>query len=145
MLFRSLYDLAQPRGERQSLWSALQDAGRDDPTAATTVAALADLLRMADFVTPARYLETILSGPLDGRRALLARLGEAARDPIDELVAAALEFERTEIASLDRFLAWFEAGEIEVKRDASAPTNAVRVMTVHGAKGLEAPDRKSVV
>jgi ATP-dependent helicase/nuclease subunit A len=134
-----LYDLAQPRGERQPLWSALQDAGRDDPTAATTVAALADLLRMADFVTPARYLETILSGPLDGRRSLLARLGEAARDPIDELVAAALEFERTEIASLDRFLAWFEAGEIEVKRDASAPTNAVRVMTVHGAKGLEAP------
>jgi ATP-dependent helicase/nuclease subunit A len=134
-----LYDLAQPRGERQSLWSALQDAGRDDPSAATTVAALADLLRMADFVTPARYLETILSGPLDGRRSLLARLGEAARDPIDELVAAALEFERTEIASLDRFLAWFEAGDIEVKRDASAPTNAVRVMTVHGAKGLEAP------
>ena len=134
-----LYDLAQPRGKRQSLWSALQDAGKDDPIAATTVAALTDLLRMADFVTPARYLETILSGPLDGRRALLARLGEAARDPIDELVAAALEFERTEIASLDRFLAWFEAGEIEVKRDASAPTNAVRVMTVHGAKGLEAP------
>ena len=136
---QKLYDLAQPRGERQSLWSALQDAGRDDPTAATTVAALADLLRMADFVTPARYLETILSGPLDGRRALLARLGEAALDPIDELVAAALEFERTEIASLDRFLAWFEAGEIEVKRDSSAPTNAVRVLTVHGAKGLEAP------
>src|SRR5688572_29870410 len=94
---------------------------------------------MADYVTPARFLEIILSGPLDGRRKLLRRLGEAARDPIEELVATALAFEREEIASLDRFLAWFGQGEVEVKRDPSAPSNAVRVMTVHGAKGLEAP------
>ena len=63
----------------------------------------------------------------------------AARDPIDELVSSALEYERTEIASLDRFLAWFASGDVEIKRDPSAPSNAVRVMTVHGAKGLEAP------
>jgi len=48
-------------------------------------------------------------------------------------------FEQEETASLDRFLAWFGQGEVEVKRDPSAPSNAVRVMTVHGAKGLEAP------
>jgi ATP-dependent helicase/nuclease subunit A len=70
---------------------------------------------------------------------LLKRLGEAARDPIEELVASALAFEQEEIASLDRFLAWFGRGEVEVKRDPSAPSNAVRVMTIHGAKGLEAP------
>jgi ATP-dependent helicase/nuclease subunit A len=63
----------------------------------------------------------------------------AARDPIDELLASALEFEYQEIASLDRFIAWFARGEVEIKRDPSAPMNAVRVMTVHGAKGLEAP------
>jgi ATP-dependent helicase/nuclease subunit A len=135
-----LYTLAQPRGEKQPLWRALQQAaGEGEPFAAETEAKLLDLLRIADYVTPARFLETILSGPLDGRRALLLRLGEAARDPIDELVASALEFERTEIASLDRFLAWFEHGDVEIKRDAAAPVNAVRVMTVHGAKGLEAP------
>ena len=135
-----LYKLAQPRGCRQPLWRALQRAaGEGEPFAADTEAKLLDLLRIADYVTPARFLETILSGPLDGRRALLSRLGEAARDPIDELLASALEFERTEIASLDRFLAWFEHGDVEVKRDAAAPVNAVRVMTVHGAKGLEAP------
>ena len=94
---------------------------------------------MADFTTPHRFLETILSGPMDGRRKLYGRLGMAARDPIDELLASALEFEHQEIASLDRFLAWFARGEVEIKRDPSAPTNAVRVMTVHGAKGLEAP------
>jgi len=133
-----LYALAQPRPEKQPLWRALNEP-RDDPFAAETVAKLGELLRIADYITPARFLETILSGPLDGRRALLERLGEAARDPIDELLAAALEFERTEIASLDRFLAWFESGEVEIKRDTAAPGNAVRVMTVHGAKGLEAP------
>ena len=46
-------------------------------------------------------------GPADARRKLLERLGEAARDPIEELVASALEFEAQEGASLDRFLAWF--------------------------------------
>ncbi len=94
---------------------------------------------MADFTTPHRYLETILSGPMDGRRKLYSRLGMAARDPIDELLGSALEFEHQEIASLDRFIAWFARGEVEIKRDPSAPMNAVRVMTVHGAKGLEAP------
>ena len=97
------------------------------------------LLRMADFTTPARFLETILSGPMEGRRKLCARLGMAARDPIDELMSSALEFERGEIASLERFLAWFPRGDVEIKRDPSAPANEVRVMTVHGAKGLEAP------
>ena len=134
-----LYRLAQPRPPKQPLWRALQEAARTEPFAADALAKLLELLRIADFVTPARFLETILSGPLDGRRALLARLGEAARDPIDELLAAALEFERTEIASLDRFLAWFERGDVEIKRDTAAPGNAVRVMTVHGSKGLEAP------
>ncbi|MFN2474689.1 MAG: double-strand break repair helicase AddA [Sphingomicrobium sp.] len=135
---QQLYDLAYPRA-KEPLWRALTAAGKEDPFAADTVEALQALLAMADYVTPARFLETILSGALDGRRKLLGRLGEAARDPIDELLASALEFERSEIASLDRFLAWFARGDVEIKRDTAAPVNAVRVMTVHGAKGLEAP------
>jgi ATP-dependent helicase/nuclease subunit A len=63
----------------------------------------------------------------------------AARDAIDELMNSALEFERNETASLDRFLAWFSRGTVDVQRDPGAPANEVRVMTVHGAKGLEAP------
>ena len=63
----------------------------------------------------------------------------AARDAIDELMNSALEFERSETASLDRFIAWFSRGTVEVQRDPGQPANEVRVMTVHGAKGLEAP------
>jgi ATP-dependent helicase/nuclease subunit A len=84
-------------------------------------------------------LETILTGPLQGRRQLYSRLGMAARDAIDELMNSALEFERNETASLDHFLAWLSRGTVDVQRDAGQPANEVRVMTVHGAKGLEAP------
>ncbi|MCL6697612.1 double-strand break repair helicase AddA [Sphingomonas sp. NSE70-1] len=132
-----LYELAFDRGGR--LWTELATRRESYPHWAEAHDILSGWLAMADYVTPARFLETILSGPLGGRQKLLSRLGEAARDPIEELVATALAFEREEIASLDRFLAWFGQGEVEVKRDPGAPTNAVRVMTVHGAKGLEAP------
>ena len=97
------------------------------------------MLANADFDTPYRFLELILSGPLDGRRKLLARLGEEARDPIEELLNAALDFETTTTPSLQRFLDWFERDEVEIVRDAAAPLDAVRVMTAHGAKGLQAP------
>jgi ATP-dependent helicase/nuclease subunit A len=132
-----LYDLAY--GRKGKLWTELAGRREEQPHWAAAHAILASWLAMADYVTPARFLETILSGPLQGRHKLLKRLGEAARDPIEELVASSLAFEQEEIASLDRFLAWFGQGEVEVKRDPAALSNAVRVMTVHGAKGLEAP------
>ena len=132
-----LYELAY--GRKGKLWTALASRREEQTHWSEAHAILAGWLAMADYVTPARLIETILSGPLDGRRKLLRRLGEAARDPIEELIASALAFEQEEVASLDRFLAWFGQGEVEVKRDPAAQSNAVRVMTVHGAKGLEAP------
>jgi ATP-dependent helicase/nuclease subunit A len=123
-------------GRKSSLWRELRQRSSEFPEAH---AALSELLRIADFTTPSMFLETILSGPMQGRRKLYGRLGLAARDPIDELMNSALEFERTETASLDRFLAWFSRGTVDVQRDPGRPGNEVRVMTVHGAKGLEAP------
>ena len=129
-----LRDLAY--GRKGSLWRELRSRSAEFAEAHD---ALAELLRIADFTTPSRFLETILSGPMQGRRKIYSRLGLAARDPIDELMNSALEFERGEIASLDRFLAWFSRGTVDVQRDPGQPANEVRVMTVHGAKGLEAP------
>jgi ATP-dependent helicase/nuclease subunit A len=133
-----LFDLAHDR-DRRPLWRVLRERAGEQPHLAEAHEALGALLAMADFTTPARFLETILSGPMDERRKLYRRLGLAARDPIDELLSSALEFERQETPSLDRFLAWFGRGDVELQRDPSAPAQAVRVMTVHGAKGLEAP------
>jgi ATP-dependent helicase/nuclease subunit A len=100
---------------------------------------LQSLLAMADYATPHDFFETILSGPLDGRRKLIARLGAEARDPIEELLSSALEFESNASASLQAFLDWFARGDVEIVRDPSAPLDAVRVMTVHGSKGLQSP------
>ncbi len=126
-------------GRKGRLWPELRRRSDEDGAFRAAHEALSELLRIADFTTPAVFLETILSGPMQGRRKLYGRLGMAARDPIDELLNSALEFERNETASLDRFLAWFSRGTVDVQRDPGRPANEVRVMTVHGAKGLEAP------
>ncbi|HEX4801769.1 MAG TPA: UvrD-helicase domain-containing protein, partial [Sphingomicrobium sp.] len=129
-----LRELAYDR--KGSLWRELRQRAAEFPEAHE---AFARLLGIADFTTPSRFLETILSGPLQGRHKLYSRLGTEARDAIDELMNSALEFERNEIASLDRFLAWFSRGTVDVQRDPGQAADEVRVMTVHGAKGLEAP------
>ncbi|QPQ55774.1 double-strand break repair helicase AddA [Allosphingosinicella flava] len=126
---------AAARGRQGALWPHLRaKAGVPD-----TVEALVGLLGMADLTTPHRFLETILSGPMQGRRKLIERLGHEARDPIEELLAAALDFESRGTPSLQGFLDWFARGDVEIVRDPSAPLDAVRVMTVHGSKGLQAP------
>jgi ATP-dependent helicase/nuclease subunit A len=133
-----LYALAKDR--KNSLWSLLRDkAATGDAAATHTAMAVNEILDQADFVTPYQLLESILSGPLQGRKKLLARLGEEARDPIEELLNAALLFESENPPSLQHFLDWFDRGDAEIKRDPAAPLDAVRVMTVHGAKGLQAP------
>jgi ATP-dependent helicase/nuclease subunit A len=128
----ALYDLAHDRGGI-GLWRALRQRPEPVPELLST------LLAMADFATPYQLLETILSGPFDGRRRLLERLGEEARDPIEELLNTALAFEDNDLPSLQGFLEWLERDDFEIARDPSAPHDAVRVMTVHGAKGLQAP------
>ncbi|RYD57762.1 MAG: double-strand break repair helicase AddA, partial [Sphingomonadales bacterium] len=120
--------------ERGSLWRHLRATQPAD-----RLAPLEELLRRADFTTPYRFLEAMLSGEMDGRRKLLLRLGEEARDPIEELLSAALNFESVATPTLQRFLDWFDRGDVEIKREADQPRGAVRVMTAHGAKGLQAP------
>jgi ATP-dependent helicase/nuclease subunit A len=122
-----------------SLWRELRRRSEESEEFAAAHDALAGLLAIADFTAPSRFLETLLSGPMEGRRKLYGRLGLASRDAVDELMNSALEFERHDTPSLDRFLAWFSRGTVDVQRDPGQPANEVRVMTVHGAKGLEAP------
>ncbi len=96
-------------------------------------------LARADFVPPYELYGEIL-GAEGGRRALLHRLGPEAEDPIDEFLGLALAYEREHVPSLQGFLRWLTAADTEVKRDfAARPRDEVRILTVHGAKGLEAP------
>jgi len=122
------------RPKTRALWGHLRDT-----LEAPLLAPLRALLASAELTTPYRYLEAILTGPMDGRRRLVARLGEEARDAIDELLNAALGFENDDHPSLQRFIDWFDRGDADIKRELAETGDMVRVMTVHGAKGLEAP------
>jgi ATP-dependent helicase/nuclease subunit A len=119
-------------GRRGTLWEALRgEAGE-------TGEVLTDLRSAADFLRPYEMLERILIRH-GGRRKLIARLGPEAEDGIDALIAQAMAYERRGVPSLTGFLAWMETEDVEVKRELPSDGSVVRVMTVHGAKGLEAP------
>ncbi len=133
-----LYALAWPR-ERRSLWAELRRRAGERPEFARAAEELSALLAQADFVPPYELYAQVLSAR-GGRRAMLRRLGPDAADPLDEFLAAALSYERMHGPSLQGFLGWLAAGEAEVKRDLDQRgRDEVRIMTVHGAKGLQAP------
>ncbi len=127
----ALFALAH--GRQGTLWSTLRAAG--GPAATWR----ADLHALAEFTAPYVFLETIQSGSLEGRRRLLGRLGGEALEAVSALLAQALAFEAANAPSLQGFLSWVEADDIDLKRDPEAPVDAVRILTVHAAKGLQAP------
>jgi ATP-dependent helicase/nuclease subunit A len=132
----ALFDLAYNR--TGSLWAALRARAKTEPLYDAAFRELSALLDRADYVAPYELYADILAARR-GRARLLARLGDEADDPIDEFLAAALAYERDHPPSLEGFLHWLERGAQEIKRDADVESRAVRIMTVHGAKGLQAP------
>ncbi|MEO1026055.1 MAG: double-strand break repair helicase AddA [Pseudomonadota bacterium] len=131
---RDLYQLAAQR-ERGTLWAALRKKQADFPNAHEM---LTSLRAKVDFQRPYDLLETILTQH-EGRRRLLARLGPEAEDGINELLNQALAHERNIIPSLTSFVNAAQSADVEVKRQSDTSGNMIRVMTVHGAKGLESP------
>ncbi|MEN3953328.1 double-strand break repair helicase AddA [Iodidimonas sp. SYSU 1G8] len=129
-----LFRLAYQREGR--LWPALT-ARREEPAFAPAWAFLGHCLARADFVPPYEFYAEVLD--TGRRRAMLKRLGLDALDPMDEFLALALDYERNHAPSLQGFIHWIEAAETEVKRELEQGNGQVRVMTVHGAKGLQAP------
>lgn len=129
-----LFDLAAGR-EEVHLWSAFRNRIDPQDETAKVLHALRD---DTDFLRPFELLDRILTRH-DGRRKLIARLGAEAEDGIDALLALALDFERGEVPSLIGFLSWLQTEDVEIKRQHDGNSDEIRVMTVHGAKGLEAP------
>ncbi len=126
----ALFTLAYER--KGTLWEALNERQADFPEA---VAILNEARRRADFVPPFEFCAQAL---IQGRKKLLKRLGSEANDAIEEFLSLALQYENANTPSLEGFLHWVEGGGADVKRDMERGRNEVRVMTVHGAKGLEA-------
>ncbi|MBO6783879.1 MAG: double-strand break repair helicase AddA [Alphaproteobacteria bacterium] len=133
---QDLFDLAHNRGD-VSLWEALLSRRSEPGLCSRAAGQLSDLLARVDYERPYELFAGVLSR--GGREALVSRLGPDAADAIDEFLALALSFEANHPPSMQAFLHWVVAGDAEVKRDLDQTGDAVRVMTVHGAKGLEAP------
>src|SRR5256714_5500376 len=134
----TLFDLAYDRGG-EKLWQRVRARAGRSPQLRRAAERLSDLLARADFMPPYELYAEIL-GAQGGRRMLLERLGVEAEDPVEEFLALALAYEREHVPSLQGFLRWLAAGDTEVKRDFGAKQrDEVRILTVHGAKGLEAP------
>jgi ATP-dependent helicase/nuclease subunit A len=127
---QELFDLAWNRGG--SLRAALRER---KPDIARRLDALAANARSE---TPFAFYAELL-GADQGRKRFLARLGTEANDALDEFLNLALAYERHETPSLQGFVAWMRTASADVKRDMEIARDEVRVMTVHGAKGLEAP------
>lgn len=130
-----LFEIAY--GRTGTLWDALCEKSGRSPHIDFAIRLLRELRERADFDTPFAFYARLL-GVHGGRQALVSRLGPEANDPIDEFLARALHYERLHPPSLQGFLHWLEAGSAEIKRDMEQGRDEVRVMTVHGAKGLEA-------
>lgn len=143
---------SRPRG--QSLWRSLRlEAEHGDARLLKAADWFRDLLLVTDRLSPYEFFQNVLvqkcPGPgrgasddhfYTGRQALIARLGEEIEDPLEEFLSLTLEHDRTNTPSLEGFIAWFGKGNTELKRDLDTESGGqVRIMTVHGAKGLQAP------
>ena len=132
-----LFTLAAERGRLSLRQSLLGKAGENEKFA-RAVTQIERLTEAARNQTPFAFYAGLL-GAGGGRKRILARLGAEANDALDEFLNLALTYESRATPSLQGFVAWLRAAQAEVKRDMEMARDEVRVMTVHGAKGLEAP------
>jgi ATP-dependent helicase/nuclease subunit A len=131
-----LFTLAWNR--KGSLRDALTAHAADSGKFRGALDRLAECERRFRTETPFAFYAWLLGGD-NGRARILRRLGHEANDALDEFLELAMSYEKKAPASLQGFVAWLRAADTEVKRDMEISRNEVRVMTVHGAKGLEAP------
>jgi ATP-dependent helicase/nuclease subunit A len=132
----SLLELAA--GREASLWAELGRRAGERADWMRAYEMIAGLLSRVDYATPHALLSEAL-GARGGRALLFARLGAEAAEPVDELLNAALTYQASHPPSLQGFLHWLRRSGAVVKREAEGAGGAVRIMTVHGAKGLQAP------
>jgi ATP-dependent helicase/nuclease subunit A len=120
-----------------SLWEQLLLRSSHNEECQKAANYLQDLLEQYKLLTPFYLYSYILEQ--DGRKKMWQRLGSEVNDPLDEFLNLALKYENNHIPCLQRFLDWFESVEFEIKRDLEQNADKIRIMTVHSAKGLQAP------
>ena len=130
-----LFDLAHER--KTSLYKELQQKANQDQLYMDALNCLQNWQSELGSMLPFEFYSKILGS--DGGRLLFKnRMGVEADDVLDEFLMMAFEYEQVNVPQLQGFLSWLVAAPTQIKREFSATSDALRIMTVHGAKGLEA-------
>ena len=132
-----LFDIAH--GREGSLWQSVKKSGDEK-----TISYLTDLIKRAGSEKPYEFFARLLqeacpADNISGLRAIKRRLGEESLDPLDEFLNISLNFEADNTPALQNFIQAQLQNENQIKRQMEEAGNAVRIMTIHGAKGLQAP------
>ena len=127
----TLFDLTHGRG-KASLWTMVSKSNEAD--CAEDFQTLKTWLKLSEHTRPFEFLSAVLT---KSRTSILARLGSEAGDALDALLEASLTYEENYSSSLSGFADWFRNEDAEIKRNMESGRGEVRLMTVHGAKGLE--------
>jgi ATP-dependent helicase/nuclease subunit A len=138
----ALFALAGRSATRGRLWRELRGRAPERPewSRARDMLEFALLNRDRDpFAFFSALLNRVDDTGVSGRARVLRRLGREAEEAIDETLNQVLAAEDRGAVDLETCVARLEAADVEVKRELEGPRGEVRVMTVHGAKGLEAP------
>ncbi len=127
---------ALAHGRRGTLWQALKTS--DNPAAREAHKVLGALRERLDRLRPYELFADMLYAR-GGLKRLKSRLGPEVDDVIAEFLALALAHEQADQPGLEGFLAQMRARQVSIKRELTEIGGGVRVMTIHAAKGLEAP------
>ncbi len=129
-----LLDLCYNR-KNMSLWQRIKENTKYEEVSEK----LQRLLNMADKVRPFEFYSYVLNR-MEGRKKFVSRIGFEVEDGLDEFINLSLRFEQEHIPSMQLFIEWIAEDDVEIKREMEqSDVDAVRIMTVHGSKGLQAP------
>lgn len=120
------------------LWVQLQADAKSNDVAQVAVETIRRWRNRIDLDRPYEFFAHIMFKE-QGLQKFHARLGPEIDDVVNEFLNMALAHEQTDQPSILGFVTSMRQSESQIKRELSEAGDAIRVMTVHGAKGLEAP------
>lgn len=139
-----LMALVRQKGAGASLWQAFSSYVEHHDALRPVRDWLDRWLKRADFIQPYEFFAQILhqpcpAHPQSGRAAMIQRLGRDILDPVEEFLQQAIDFQIKNPPLLEHFIHYMRDNHRDIKREADQSNNVIRIMTIHGAKGLQAP------
>ncbi|MBS0186255.1 MAG: double-strand break repair helicase AddA [Proteobacteria bacterium] len=126
-------------GRTETLFETLKKHQDCTPKLKKTVQKLTEIKELSEKTSPFDFFNLLLT-KYEGRSLLLSRFGGDVQDLLDEFLTILYDLDRLKGFSLYQCIHWFQTTSLVVKRDLESQSfSSIRIMTIHGSKGLEAP------